>query len=203
MEGEVADRRTERTRTALMTAFIDLMLAQGYEAVSVEGVVDRANVGRSTFYLHYRSKEHILRESLKRPSSVLAALVGGDVPTEAILFWMNHFHEQRRRNHMFFEGKARMIWVRCLADLIEPRLAALARHFRARPSLPLTQIAQQIAETQLALIAGWLTRKPSSKCEAVAEALIDTTRATIAALLKLKPDGVHLIPNESLRLREI
>jgi AcrR family transcriptional regulator len=203
MECEVTDRRTERTRSALMIAFIDLMLAQGYESLTVECVAERANVGRSTFYMHYRSKEHILRESMKRPSSVLAIIVGGDVPTEPILSWMNHFHEQRRRNHIFFEGAARTIWVRCLADLIEPRLAALARHFRARPMLPLPLIAQQIAETQLALIAGWLTSRPSTKSDAVTEALVDTTRATMAALLKLKPDTLHLMPNEALRFRKI
>jgi AcrR family transcriptional regulator len=202
-ESEMVDRRIERTRAALMSAFVDLLLAESYEAVTVERVAGRANVGRSTFYMHYKSKEDILRESMKRPSSVLALIVGGDVPADPILSWMNHFYAQRRRNRVFFEGPVRTIWVKCLAELIEPRLVALSRDFRARPLLPLPQIAQQIAETQLALIAGWLNNKPETKSQAVAEALVETTRASVAALLKLRPDIPHLIRGERLRFHRI
>ena len=77
------DRRTERTRAALMSAFVTLLLSEGYDAVTVERVADAANVGRSTFYMHHTGKEDILRRSLTRPSGVLAALVGNTPPPTA------------------------------------------------------------------------------------------------------------------------
>src|SRR3982751_1547576 len=61
------DRRTQRTRQALMMAFVGEVLTRGYEDVSVEDIVKRANIGRSTFYMHYKSKEDLLRESISRP----------------------------------------------------------------------------------------------------------------------------------------
>jgi len=196
------DRRTERTRAALMSAFISVLLSEGYDAVTVERVADAANIGRSTFYLHYTGKEDILRQSLTRPSGMLAVLVGNTLPPGALAKQLEHFHEQRRRNHIFFEGQARRIWVSCLAGLIEPRLAALARQTGARPVIPLALAALQLAEGQIALVANWLSVKPAVKAELVAEALSATTRGQVAALLGLGANAPLTIAGERLAVRE-
>jgi AcrR family transcriptional regulator len=54
------DRRVARTRTALKEALTDLILEKGYEAVTVQHVIDRADVGRSTFYAHFVDKDDLL-----------------------------------------------------------------------------------------------------------------------------------------------
>ncbi|OWK24017.1 hypothetical protein AJ87_27030 [Rhizobium yanglingense] len=51
------DRRVGRTKTALHRALISLILERGYDSITVEEICQTANVGRSTFYLHYTSKE--------------------------------------------------------------------------------------------------------------------------------------------------
>ena len=197
------DRRTERTRAAVMSAFIASLLDEGYESLTVDRVAQAANVGRSTFYLHFKSKEDILRQAMARPSSVLAVLVGNELPRGAVIKQLQHFHDQRRRNRMFFEGPVRAIWVKCLAELIETRLATLVRHLRARPVLPLPLAALQIAEAQIALVANWLVLKPSLGAETVAEALVATTRAATAALLAVAPGSPLQIPGERLTFREL
>jgi AcrR family transcriptional regulator len=59
--GEVkTDRRVQKTRRALQEALISLILEKGYDAVMVQDILDRANVGRSTFYAHYQDKEDLL-----------------------------------------------------------------------------------------------------------------------------------------------
>ncbi len=78
MKTKKPDRRSERSRAALMKAFIDLVLSEGYESVTVERIAERANIGRSTFYMHYKGKEDILKQSITRPSSHLAIIVGHD-----------------------------------------------------------------------------------------------------------------------------
>lgn len=186
-----------------MSAFVQLVLSDGYDAVTVEHVAERANVGRSTFYMHYTGKDDILSQSMARPSGVLSVLVGNAVPPEVLIKQLTHFHEQRRRNGLFFQGQPRVIWVRCLADLIEPRLEKLARHLRARPVFALPLVATQIAEMQLALIANWLSGRSPTKVDAIAEALTSSTHALVTALLRLKPDVSLLIPGEKLRFREI
>jgi AcrR family transcriptional regulator len=54
------DRRVDKTRRALKEALTDLILDKGYEAVTVQDVIDRADVGRSTFYAHYVDKDDLL-----------------------------------------------------------------------------------------------------------------------------------------------
>jgi AcrR family transcriptional regulator len=193
------DRRIERSRAALMSAFIEIVLGEGYEAVTVERVAERANVGRSTFYMHYSGKEDILRQSLTRPSTPMAVIVGGDIAPEALVPLLEHFRGQRRANHVFFDWPIRPIWVKTLAALIEPRLAQLARHARARPLLPPSFAAHAIAEMQIALVTKWLTAHGALKPQPVAEALVAATRALATALLRCTPDGL-VMPNEKLRI---
>lgn len=55
-----ADRRVQKTRAALHEALISLMRERPYESIMVKHILDRANVGRSTFYMHYRDKDELL-----------------------------------------------------------------------------------------------------------------------------------------------
>lgn len=54
------DRRIQKSKKYLSDAFRALILEKGYEAVTVQEIIDRANVGRSTFYAHFESKEQLL-----------------------------------------------------------------------------------------------------------------------------------------------
>lgn len=54
------DRRVARTRRALRQALFQLIQEKGYDAISVEEIARRADLGRTTFYLHYRDKEDLL-----------------------------------------------------------------------------------------------------------------------------------------------
>jgi len=54
------DRRIQKTKKALTEALINLILEKGYEKVTIQDIIDKANVGRSTFYIHYESKEQLL-----------------------------------------------------------------------------------------------------------------------------------------------
>jgi hypothetical protein len=54
------DRRVGKTRKALKEALTDLILEKGYEAVTVQDIIDRADVGRSTFYAHFIDKDDLL-----------------------------------------------------------------------------------------------------------------------------------------------
>jgi hypothetical protein len=54
------DRRIQKTKKSLTEALIYLVLEKGYEKVTIQDIIDKANVGRSTFYIHYESKEQLL-----------------------------------------------------------------------------------------------------------------------------------------------
>lgn len=60
MKREATDRRTRRTQQGLRAALIDLILERGYAQVTVQDILDRADMGRSTFYSHFYDKEDLL-----------------------------------------------------------------------------------------------------------------------------------------------
>ena len=55
------DRRQQKTRKAVFDAFTSLLEEKTYNAVTVQEIIDRADVGRSTFYAHFETKDELLR----------------------------------------------------------------------------------------------------------------------------------------------
>jgi AcrR family transcriptional regulator len=54
------DRRVERTQQLLRGALRSLIQEKGFEALTVQDIIDRANVGRATFYAHFDNKDDLL-----------------------------------------------------------------------------------------------------------------------------------------------
>jgi AcrR family transcriptional regulator len=54
------DRRIQRTRDALRAAMITLLEERGWDDINIQDLCELANVGRSTFYLHFQNKEELL-----------------------------------------------------------------------------------------------------------------------------------------------
>jgi AcrR family transcriptional regulator len=181
-----ADKRSEKTRQALTSALIQLMLEEGYQAVTVRRVATRARVGRSTFYLHFSDKRELLRRSLAAPSTQLLRLVREQIGPRDLAPQLKHFHDQRVRNRMFLLEPIRSLWVSLLADMIEAHLRRKrGPGVAAAAVLPRRLLALQLAESQLALVARWLAEAPEVGELSIAAALIASTRAQIDALAPL------------------
>jgi len=70
------DRRVRRTRRTLHDALLALVLEKGYEQITVQDILDRADIGRSTFYAHYRDKDALLFTSFEDLQVQLQAELG-------------------------------------------------------------------------------------------------------------------------------
>ena len=55
------DRRQKKTRQAIFNAFTDLLETKPYSTVTVSEIIAAADVGRSTFYSHFETKDDLLR----------------------------------------------------------------------------------------------------------------------------------------------
>jgi AcrR family transcriptional regulator len=62
MRREKHDRRSLRTRRLVTSALMELLLEKRYDAITVQDLLDRADVGRSTFYAHYFDKDDVLAD---------------------------------------------------------------------------------------------------------------------------------------------
>src|SRR5258708_38147432 len=71
------DRRIQKTKALLHEALFSLIVEKNYESIVVNDILDRANVGRSTFYSHFSHKDALLVSGVHdllrsiRPSGLL------------------------------------------------------------------------------------------------------------------------------------
>lgn len=94
-----SDRRVQRTRRALRAALVELILERGWDAVRIQDVCDRADIGRSTFYSHFGDKEDLLiggLDDLGRALRSLGSVRNGDPPFAFVRGVIDHAQEQRR-----------------------------------------------------------------------------------------------------------
>jgi AcrR family transcriptional regulator len=179
----VVDRRQQKTRAALHSAFVDLLLDQGYEALTIGAVTEAANVGRSTFYEHYRTKDDLLRASMNGPFVLLAKLVNEKQSPQSLgdLLW--HFRRNQQVARVLLSWPTRPVLSSALAEHILVCLLGTPK-LQSQPLVPVEVIARQIADMQLALVEAWVSGRPAFGVEAAADALNSATGALVKSLYR-------------------
>ena len=103
------DRRQKKTRNAIFEAFISLLSRQSYEKITVGQIIEKADVGRATFYAHFETKEHLLKalceelfahifESESGQENAHSHIFDCDAPNSVFLHLFQHL--QRNDNHI-------------------------------------------------------------------------------------------------------
>ena len=154
------DRRVLRTREALRDALLELMVEHGWEGVDIQSLCHRADIGRSTFYLHYANKEELLRGCFDDLRTALGEQVrhAGACPPDRLAFvggLIEHVHEQQlvframlgRRSAHFVQDRFREL----LVDLVENERPAGTQHsWRANAT------SNFVAGSLFQLLSWWL-----------------------------------------------
>ncbi|MBE6679010.1 MAG: TetR/AcrR family transcriptional regulator [Ruminococcaceae bacterium] len=56
------DRRQRKTREAIFSAFVELLSKKEFGQITVGEIIEKADVGRATFYAHFETKDYLLKE---------------------------------------------------------------------------------------------------------------------------------------------
>lgn len=56
------DRRQRRTREAIFNAFTQLLSKKDFSQITVGEIIEKADIGRATFYAHFETKDSLLKE---------------------------------------------------------------------------------------------------------------------------------------------
>jgi AcrR family transcriptional regulator len=139
-ESPSVDRRVQRTRDALRTALLALMVERGWDALDVQALCDRANIGRSTFYQHFANKEELLKQNFAGLRDALLAQASQATDRSPLGFvppLLAHVHEYQtvfraligRRSGHYVQDRFREL----LVELVQAGLPGSARRSRAWP----------------------------------------------------------------------
>jgi AcrR family transcriptional regulator len=167
------DRRARRTRRFLKEALFALILEKGYDAVTIEDITQRADLGRTTFYLHYRDKEELLLESIDAIAADLIAHLpdpawrGGETPPnggtiqDAILFTFQHAGENAPLYRIILRGEGASKAAGRIHTIIREKTTELVTEFlqsdgQLQPQVPVEIFATYFAGALLALVTWWL-----------------------------------------------
>jgi AcrR family transcriptional regulator len=182
--GAVQDKRVERTRQALFGAFFEIVLSRPYDEITVDEIIARAGVGRSTFYEHFKGKDQILSESVRRPFAVLADAIRPRDNTRDLMSLLDHFWQNRAVAPTMFKGGARKVLVDALVELIEERFKQDRVESPNPLLIPSRLAATQIAEGLLAPITAWVLAEVECSQPALAQVLRQTATAMLQAQRK-------------------
>jgi AcrR family transcriptional regulator len=166
------DRRVVRTRRALGNALVELMLARSFDDISVQQVLDRARVGRATFYAHFRNKNDLLLSDAERFFGMLEQRVMADPPgsrrVAPVAELFSHVADfaqfQRALAQSGMQDAVHDLLTGHLAGMIERRMAALCPD-AGSPSLPPAATARLFAAALMEMMRWWLNRgaQPSAR----------------------------------------
>lgn len=154
------DRRVRLTRQRLHQALLSLAIERGYDAVTVQDVLDQAEIARSTFYAHFRDKEDLLLSGFRDQESALFCSThsGSGVFTGLALALFQHVYENKALA-MAFSGSpsSQMIFAHLRNMIIvEVRERLNAQSSLATKEIPDELIVQFVGGTLFNLLIWWI-----------------------------------------------
>jgi AcrR family transcriptional regulator len=157
------DRRSRRTRKLLVHALFSLMQEKRYTAITVKDIIERADVGRSTFYTHCRDKEDLLEDGLDEMISQF--YMGGIQSREHLFPVLQTFQHIQKEQHRFkslvTSGSIDRLY-QILEGYMRKNLeAALVEQIPAgrQPNVPIPVLAASITGAFLALLKWYMDNK--------------------------------------------
>jgi AcrR family transcriptional regulator len=172
----VRDRRAERTRRALILAFNEVLFERGYARVTVRDVIERANVGRSTFYEHFESKYGVLEAAMTPVLVPLADAVRAARADARLRGVVAHIYDARHRAALMLLGPTRPRVAELLARLIADRLPP------GQGTIPREMVAAAVAAAQLGALETWLNGTVAASADVVAETLVAVSAGAARAV---------------------
>lgn len=170
------DRRQKKTRNAIFEAFIQLLSEQDYTRITVGEIIDRADVGRATFYAHFETREFLLKELCRELFDHVfedreSGLFRCDATDDVFLHLFRHIGQNdsnllrllRSRNNELFLGYFKEELVRALQD----RLTVFDH--RRSPRLPEGFWVDHICATFVQTLRWWVEQGMNHTPEQITE----------------------------------
>lgn len=190
----IEDRRIQKTLNLLRQALVSLIAEKPYDSIVVKEILDRANVGRSTFYTHFRDKDDLLLSGIHD--------MLGDVPSptrtsgqkldQILWFSLPIFEHHYRHAHAWGDRigtKGRAVLHEHLRRVLTGIITqVMKKDYRlARPSprqMPPELVSAYVASTFVLVLNWWLDTKMRLSPKEINDVFRRLTSPTLATLFE-------------------
>jgi AcrR family transcriptional regulator len=164
---EQIDRRVRRTKKSLGDALIALALEKEYEAITIQEITDRADIGYRTFFRHYSDKDELLKDVLRATMRELRELIAPPKPEffsdpdlkaddwrdGVVLF--RHVQEHSDLYRVLLRSER--TFIESIIEFTTQEIKAnLGLLIEPEPDIPIEIIANHMVSATLALVRWWL-----------------------------------------------
>ncbi len=165
MDPEKHERRTRKTRQHLRSALLALLKEKHYQEISVQDIIEQADVARSTFYMHYVDKDDLLTGG----KGIFAENIGHEMTAhtrgnQASAFssrnWFNHVQAQSEILKVIAKDSAMDLAMKTLRGIIHRNIQEeLQAHSQAedKAGIPLSAMVDYLTDSLMSLIHWWFT----------------------------------------------
>ena len=194
---KTSDRRVQRTRKTLHEALIAIALETPYDSITVQQIIDRANVGRSTFYTHFQDKDELLISGVHGLQATLTAAKeeakSPANPAENIIAFSRAMFEHADQYRKVYRALVTtQVWPHVrqriqnvLAELVR-RGCTTERQLRrqSKSDVPMELFVHYVASTLMTVVTWWVDRKSAlspAEIDAVFRSLVlPVVRSTLS-----------------------
>jgi AcrR family transcriptional regulator len=183
MEPEKKDRRIRKTRQLLRNTLLALLKEKRYEDISVQDIIERADVARSTFYVHYVDKDDLLTgrhgifaENLSQHLTAHSGDQGASAFSSQM--WFYHIQAQGDILKVIAKDSAMELAMKTLRGIIHDSVRnGMQAHEQADNdvSVPLPLLADYLTDTLMTLIKWWFKdgmKKTPEQMDAIFQQLV-------------------------------
>jgi AcrR family transcriptional regulator len=187
------DRRVQRTRQLLHNALVDLIKEKGFDAITIQDITERANLGRTTFYLHYLGKEELMLDHHATMADMLGlkqltrADLLADEPPPGLVTFLTLVAENRRFYEAIMNARTADLLMR---GIREQMMTNLECNLRAafpdvEPTMPLALLKPYLISAQLSFVDWWVRNEAAYTPYQLATTIHQLQRAIIRTVYQL------------------
>ena len=173
------DRRITKTRKAIYAAFLQLLNQKNFETITVQEIIDLADVGRSTFYSHYESKELLLDELCRYLFHHLFERVGNLTIEEYLTHIFSHFKKNQDHVTSLLFSKNDYFLRQLQKELKHHVYPMVAENLQVSyPKIPASYLKHFVVSNFIETLTWWLKKGKSYKEDQVVRFYLDVMEMT-------------------------
>lgn len=161
------DRRQQKTRAAIFSAFTGLLAEKSYSRITVQEIIDEANVGRSTFYAHFETKDDLLKALCEELFGHIISSAAdcththglysdGTAPESVFCHLLQHLQENDRNIIALLSCESSEIFLRYFKDSLNELIQTQFTGRSRLPDIPQDFLVNHISGSFVEMVLWWI-----------------------------------------------